>query len=90
MFDSLQSGEVEGVMMDRFKAYYYLDQLNNDKFRVALLVDISLEYGVALMDTGSFSEITAKNGCLAKYFTNSHRLNKVMGHYIRPAKVSHA
>ncbi len=88
MFDSLQSGEVEGVMLDRYKAYYYLDQLKNDHFRVALLIDASLEYGVALMDRG-FPEFTAKNGCLAKYFDNSHRLDRTMKHYISPVKVSH-
>ncbi|KAL9981362.1 hypothetical protein ACROYT_G010055, partial [Oculina patagonica] len=85
MFDSLQAGEVEGVMLDRYKAYYYLDQLKNDHFRVALLIDASLEYGVALMDRG-FPEFTAKNGCLAKYFDNSHRLDRTMKHYISPVK----
>ena len=54
MFDSLQAGEVEGVMLDRYKAYYYQDQLKNDHFRVALLLDVSLQYEVALVDRGFF------------------------------------
>ena len=88
MFDSLQADEVDGVMLDRFKAYYYLDQLKNDHFRVALQVDESLEYGVALVDNG-FPELTAKNGCLAEYLVNSnHRLTRMMKHYISPVKVS--
>ena len=87
MFDSLQAGEVEGVMLDRFKAYYYLHQLKDDQLRVALQLDVPLEYGVALIDT-RFPEITAKNGCLAKYFVSAHhRLNKLMKHYISPVKV---
>jgi len=86
MFDSLQAGEVEGVMLDRFKAYYYLHQLKDDHLRVALQLDVPLEYGVALIDT-RFPEITAKNGCLAKYFVSAHhRLNKLMKHYISPVK----
>lgn len=89
MFDGLQAGEVEGVMLDRYKAYYYLDQLKNDNFRVALLLDVPQEYGVALVDRG-FPEFTAKNGCLAKYFANSHRLDRTMKHYISPVKVCHS
>ncbi|KAJ7386993.1 hypothetical protein OS493_003955 [Desmophyllum pertusum] len=86
MFDSLQADEVDGVMLDRFKAYYYLDQLKNDHFRVALQVDESLEYGVALVDKG-FPELTANNGCLAEYLVNSnHRLTRMMKHYISPVK----
>ena len=89
MFDSLQTGEVEGVMLDRLKAYYYLYQLKNDHLRVALLLDDALQYDVALIGK-RFPELTAKNGCLAKYFTNSHRhLNgKLMKRYISPVKVS--
>ena len=88
MFDSLQSGEVEGVMLDRLKAYYYLHQLKNDHFRVALLLDDPLQYDVALIDK-RFPKLTAKNGCLAKYFANDHRhLNgKLMRRYISPVKV---
>jgi len=85
MFDSLQAGEVEGVMLDRYKAYYYLDQLKNDHFRVALLLDVSLQYEVALADRG-FPEFTAKNGCLTKFFANSHRVDRTMKHYISPVK----
>ena len=88
MFDSLKAGDVDGVMLDRFKAYYYLDQLKNDHFRVALLIDVSLQYGVSLIDRG-FPELMGKNGCLAEYFVNSrHRLDKMMKHYISPVKVS--
>lgn len=73
-------------MLDRYKAYYYLDQLKNDHFRVALLLDVLLEYEVALVDRG-FPEFTAKNGCLAKYFANSpHRVDRTMKHYISPVK----
>jgi len=89
MFDSLQAGEVEGVMLDRYKAYYYLDQLKNDHFRVALLLDVSLQYEVALADRG-FPEFTAKNGCLTKFFANSHRVDRTMKHYISPVKVCHS
>ena len=89
MFDSLQAGEVEGVMLDRYKAYYYLDQLKNDHFRVALLLDVSLQYEVALVDRG-FSELTAANGCLAEFFANSHHVDRTMKHYISPVKVSHS
>lgn len=85
MFDSLQAGEVEGVMLDRYKAYYYLDQLKNDHFRVALLLDVPLQYEVALMDRG-FPEFTAKNGCLAEFFANSHHVDRTMKHYISPVK----
>lgn len=87
MFESLQAGEVEGVMLDRYKAYYYLEQLKNNHFRVALLLDVSLEYGVALVDR-SFPQFTAKNGCLSKYLANSHRLDRTMKHYIGPLQVS--
>ena len=89
MFDSLQAGEVEGVMLDRYKAYYYLDQLKNDHFRVALLLDVSLQYEVALVDRG-FSEFTAVNGCLAEFFANSHHVDRTMKRYISPVKVSHS
>lgn len=88
MFDSLQVGEVEGVMLDRFKAYYYLHQLKNDHLRVALQLDDPLEYRVAMVDT-RFPEITAKNGCLAKYFVNAQRRrDKLMKRYISPVKVT--
>lgn len=88
MFDMLTAGDVDGVMLDRFKAYYYLDQLKNDNLRVALRIDTSLQYGVSLIDRG-FPELTGKNGCLAEYFANSrHRLDRTMKHYIMPVKVS--
>lgn len=88
MFDMLTAGDVDGVMLDRFKAYYYLDQLKNDNLRVALRIDTSLQYGVSLIDRG-FPELTGKNGCLAEYFVNSrHRLDRTMKHYIMPVKVS--
>ena len=88
MFDVLTAGDVDGVMLDRFKAYFYLDQLKNDDLRVALLIDISLPYGVSLVDRG-FPELTGKNGCLAEYFFSSrHRLDRTMKHYIMPVKVS--
>lgn len=87
MFDSLQAGKVEGVMLDRFKAYYYLHQLKNDHLRVALQLDVPLEYSIALIDK-RFPELTAKNGCLAKYFSSAHhRLDKLTKHYINPVKV---
>ena len=89
MFDSLQAGEVEGVMLDRYEAYYYLDQLKNDHFRVALLLDVPLQYEVALVDRG-FPEFTAKNGCLAEFFANSHHVDRTMKHYISPVKVRHS
>ena len=90
MFGSLQAGKVEGVMLDRFKAYYYLHQMKDDHLRVALQLDIPQKYGVALINS-RFPELTAKNGCLAKYFVNTHhRLDKLMKHYISPAKVRSA
>ena len=50
MFQSLQAGRVDGAMLDRFKAYYYLDQLNDDRLRVALQIDSPQEYSVALVN----------------------------------------
>lgn len=86
MFNVLTAGDVDGVMLDRFKAYFYLDQLKNDDLRVALLIDISLPYGVSLVDRG-FPELTGKNGCLTEYFFSSrHRLDRTMKHYIMPVK----
>ena len=73
-------------MLDRYKAYYYLDQLKNDDFRVALLLDVPLQYEVALVDRG-FPELTAKNGCLAELIENSHHVDRTMKHYINPVKV---
>ena len=87
MFYSLQIGQVEGVMLDRFKAYYYLQTTENDHFRVALQIDYPLEYSVALVGK-RFPEITGKRGCLAKYFPSAHnRLDRLIKHYISPVKV---
>ncbi|XP_068750231.1 uncharacterized protein [Montipora capricornis] len=86
MFHSLRAGEVEGVILDRFKAYYYLQALDNDHFRVALQIDDPLEYSVALIDQ-RFPELMGKMGYLAKYFSSAnHRLDKLMKHYVSPVK----
>ena len=88
MFQSLQAGRVDGAMLDRFKAYYYLDQLNDDRLRVALQIDSPQEYSVALVNR-SVPQLTTKNGCLEKYLVGSHsRLrNRLLKHYVRPVKV---
>ena len=87
MFQSLQAGRVDGAMLDRFKAYYYLDQLNDDRLRVALQIDSPQEYSVALVNR-SVPQLTAKNGCLEKYLVGSHRLrNRLLKRYVRPVKV---
>ena len=78
MFQSLQVGRVDGAMLNRFKAYYYLDQLKDDP----------QEYSVALVNR-SVPQLTAKNGCLEKYLFGSHsRLrNRLLKRYVRPVKV---
>lgn len=87
MFQSLQAGRVDGAMLDRFKAYYYLDQLNDDRLRVALQIDSPQEYSVALVNR-SVPQLTAKNGCLEKYLVGSHHLrNRLLKRYVRPVKV---
>lgn len=86
MFYSLKTGKVEGVMVDRFKAYYYLQTAENDHFRVALQIDYPLDYSVALVGK-RFPEITGKKGCLAKYFPSAHnRLDRLINYYISPVK----
>ena len=87
MFYSLKTGKVEGVMVDRFKAYYYLQTAENDHFRVAPQIDYPLDYSVALVGK-RFPEITGKKGCLAKYFPSAHnRLDRLIKYYISPVKV---
>ena len=74
-------------MLDRFKAYYYLQTMENEYFRVALQIDYPLEYSVALVSK-RFPEITGKKGCLAKYFPSAHnRLDRLIKYYISPVKV---
>ena len=74
-------------MLDRFKAYYYLDQLNDDRLRVALQIDSPQEYSVALVNR-SVPQLTAKNGCLEKYLVGSHHFrNRLLKRYVRPVKV---
>ncbi|XP_067032765.1 uncharacterized protein [Acropora muricata] len=86
MFYSLKTGKVEDVMVDRFKAYYYLQTAENDHFRVALQIDYPLDYSVALVGK-RFPEITGKKGCLAKYFPSAHnRLDRLIKYYISPVK----
>ena len=87
MFQSLQAGRVDGAMLDRFKAYYYSDQLKDDRLRVAPQIDSPQEYSVALVNR-SVPQLTAKNGCLEKYLVGSHRLrNRLLKRYVRPVKV---
>lgn len=88
MFQSLQAGRVDGVMLDRFKAYHYLDQLKDDRLRVAVQIDSPQEYSVALVNR-SVPQLTAKNGCLEKYLIGSHGhlRNRLLKRYVRPVKV---
>ena len=87
MFVALQAGSVDGVMLDRFKAYYYLNELKDDKLRVAQLLDIPLNYGAAVVDRRS-NVLTMKNGCIVNYFVSKHKvLDRLIKKYISPVKV---
>lgn len=88
MFNDLKSEQVDGILMDRLKAYYYLSIMSDDKLRVSRVLENSMIYSVAVVP-GNMTNIITNNSCFMDLLANPRgKMNRLMKKYIVPVKVN--
>ncbi|XP_031558239.1 uncharacterized protein LOC116294731 [Actinia tenebrosa] len=86
MFSDLKSEQVDGILMDRLKGYYYLNIIDDDMLRVSRALQSLMPYSVAVV-TGNMTDIITKNSCFMDLLANPRgKINRMMKRYIVPVK----
>lgn len=86
MFANLKLLKIKGILMDRFKAYYYLSTRKDEGFRIAEVVTNKVQYSVAMVTDNSTVTL---DECFVDVLENPRsKINKIMKKYIHPVKVS--
>ena len=77
----------DGILLDQFRAYYYLSRHSNNNLRVSKLIQHSLTYTLALVDRGRHL-LPPRNNCVIESLESAlYRGEKFVKKYVKPVKV---
>lgn len=91
MFDELEHGELDGILMDKYKAGYYLDEINNeyneDRFKVFNSYPAHIPYYLAIRMSDQLKEFASDESCFMEEIEKQDIEDLLMQH-LKPATVS--
>lgn len=92
MFDKLEHDEIDGILMDKFKAGYYLDKIkevnedNEDRFKVFNSYPAQIPYYLAIRKSHQLKELTSDDSCFKKEIEKQDIVDLLMKH-LKPVTV---
>ncbi|KAL9981438.1 hypothetical protein ACROYT_G010144 [Oculina patagonica] len=93
MFDELEHGELDGILMDKYKAGYYLDEINNeyneDRFKVFNSYPAHIPYYLAIRMSDQLKEFASDESCFMEEIEKQDIEDLLMQH-LKPATVYNA
>jgi len=87
MFEALEKDDIDGILMDKYKASYYLAKRNNDRFKMFDGFDAVIPYYVAIRDSDPINELTNEGSCFDSQIEGQSVKDLLISH-LQPAKVS--
>ena len=87
MFEALENNDIDGILMDKYKASYYLAKRNNDRFKMFDGYDAVIPYYVAIRDADPLNELTNEESCFDKQTEGDSVKDHLISH-LQPANVS--
>lgn len=88
LYDALKNDEVDGILMDRFLGAYFLDIMNETRFKVFKSFQVEIPYYIAMPYSETTRGIMDTGSCVKTQIDNAD-LDDFLIRYLKPVQVKH-
>lgn len=86
MFDALEKNEIDGILMDKYKVGYYLEERSNNRFKMFDGFEANIPYFVAIRDSDPIKELTNEGACFTRRI-EGQAVNELLISHLQPVTV---
>ncbi|KAL9981440.1 hypothetical protein ACROYT_G010146 [Oculina patagonica] len=86
LFNALKNDEVDGILMDRYRAAFFLDAMNETRFKVFKAFLVEIPYYIAMPDTLFSRTLMTADSCF-KIQIDNQDMEDLLIKYLRPVQL---